>query len=281
LPFSALLLKNSIIKSSNDGLEISIDSCEKLAELSALIVIVGLCLEIAVALFHMRHWATVLADVLVAVGVASEVLFGRMGRARQKELHRRLEEKLAHVNERAADSNKIAKKAQLALEKYRAPRTLTGEQITSIAEKLRPFSGQAYDLRLPKMLGPRAALDTQLIAALCKAGWKLQSFQGRGPRRMLDPTVVMFSMENLLDALGRPGFSVPQIEVGNSDGVIGVYAGFEAGDSLEAHVALLNALYSVGVNVGDPLSLSPPRPGVLIPPKAGPTTVHLIIGSRS
>jgi hypothetical protein len=102
-PFPAFRLTNGVMKADDGSLERSVESCDIWAERSAIAVIVGLVLEVGIAFTHppfdsfWEHWGAVLADMLVALGVAGEVLFGRMGRSRQSELTRRSSGRLAQA----------------------------------------------------------------------------------------------------------------------------------------------------------------------------------------
>jgi hypothetical protein len=153
-PFPGLRLINGVINATNDELRESIESCERAAEQGGIAVIIGLVIEVALAACHPPFdsfagiWGAVIADSLVALGVAGEVLFSRMGSARQRELQRRSDEKVAEAEARASEANQRAQEAILELAKFRAPRILTGRQIRQIAEKLKQFSGTEYDVAL-------------------------------------------------------------------------------------------------------------------------------------
>jgi hypothetical protein len=82
---------------------------------------------------------------------------------------------------------------------------------------------------------------------------------------------------------GPGSFPLPtaRIEVGISDGVIGILVGFEAGDALTAHGALLDALKAVGMEAYLTPMFDPMAPGVNFTPKTTPSIVHIIIGSKN
>src|SRR6266403_3154866 len=96
---------------TDQNLKDAIAANEKRALWSAATVIFGLVLEVVFAAgLHeppetvLSHWGPVVADALVALGVAGEVLFGRKSRIDSEELTRRSEERLAEANTRAADA---------------------------------------------------------------------------------------------------------------------------------------------------------------------------------
>jgi hypothetical protein len=72
----------------------------------------------------------------------------------------------------AADANARALEAQLALEKFKAPRVLTDEEIQAIAEKLKSFSGQEFQIVTYWEMQEPLAFANQIYAALDLAGWK-------------------------------------------------------------------------------------------------------------
>jgi len=99
-PFPGLRLINGVINATNDELRESRDSCERAAEWGGIAVVSGLVIEVILAACHPPFdsfagiWGAVIADSLVAIGVAGEVLFSRMGSARQRELQRRSDERV-------------------------------------------------------------------------------------------------------------------------------------------------------------------------------------------
>jgi hypothetical protein len=72
----------------------------------------------------------------------------------------------------AAEANARALEAQLALEKFKAPRVLADEEVQAIAEKLKPFSGQEFQIVTYWEMQEPLAFANQIYAALDLAGWK-------------------------------------------------------------------------------------------------------------
>lgn len=103
---------------TNEALNQSVESCERVAEFSGIAVVVGLVIEVVLAYRHAPPdsfggiWGSVIADSLVALGVAAEILFSRLGAARQRELQRRSEIVVAEANERAQQAIKDAAEAR-------------------------------------------------------------------------------------------------------------------------------------------------------------------------
>lgn len=91
---------------TDDKLRSEIDANETRGERGAWAVVVGLVLEIAIALavsFNIDtkwfdNWGAVLADCLIAGGVYAEIHFGRRASHGNAELRRRSEEKVAAAN---------------------------------------------------------------------------------------------------------------------------------------------------------------------------------------
>jgi hypothetical protein len=243
------------------------------ADRIARLILVGLAVEI-VAVFILQKpllegSLTIAATALIWLGVWGELFFEK----RAKEAGDRI---VAEANARAAEANQKSAEVQMELAKIKAPRSLDGERYVAFVDRLRPFAGQAYDLSLPRMLEPGSGLHTQIMAALRDAGWKLQSVQGV-PSKPLDPVAAFFAVKM------PDNFSfadLPQIAVGISDGAIGILVGFDRGDRMEAHAALLGAFRGADI---DALlnSMSPIIPGIIIPARDSPGVIHIMIGSKA
>lgn len=115
--FSGIIIIR-VSSATNDALKKSVELCERAAELSGIAVVVGLVIEVVLAYRHAPAdsfesiWEPVVADSLVALGVAAEILFSRLGTARQRELQRRSEIVVAEANERAQQAIKDAAEAR-------------------------------------------------------------------------------------------------------------------------------------------------------------------------
>lgn len=129
-----------------DVLKASIARNESLAEWGGAAVVFGLIIEVVLTAAF-RHgesfieaWGPVLADVLVALGVAAEILFARKARLQAETLQRRSDEKVAEANERAATAIREAEEARertAQVEKLTAWRRVSLEQSRQIADAIR------------------------------------------------------------------------------------------------------------------------------------------------
>jgi hypothetical protein len=91
--------------------------------------------------------------------------------ARQQDVVQRQHDKeIADLQFQTAEANRRAAEARLALEKYKAPRTLSAAQRATFALRLQPFSGQKYVLSVAA--GQEAAdLVCLFDKLLTEAGW--------------------------------------------------------------------------------------------------------------
>lgn len=135
--FPAWRLTNDVMKASDAALKDAGESCERWGGGSAALVVIGVLAEVAIAAYHpqydsfLEQWGSTLANVLVAIGVAAEVQFGRMGRRRDAELQRRSNDKLGAAEKIAAEASERAERADLSrveLETKLLPRMLSQEQ---------------------------------------------------------------------------------------------------------------------------------------------------------
>jgi hypothetical protein len=267
----AWYLPNGRINAIDSELEEVSSSCERWGIWCAALVIVSVLAEFAIAVSHplydsmLEIWGSAFADAFVAFGIVGEVGFGIWDGKIQTELRRRSNDKL--------------EKAESELAKIKAPRSLTGEQIELLATKLRSLAGQMYDLTLPHMLEPGAGIHTQLMAALKMADWQLQSMKVAplGTLMELNPITASFAFDIPPET---PISQYPKIGVAVSDMFVGIHLGFEAGDSIIAHTALIEALRAVDTEA-HLLALGQVILGKVIPPKASPTIVHIIIGRKN
>lgn len=128
-----------VINASNEELGAWVDRCEKAAFWSGVLVIVGLVVEVVLAYRQGPPnsfegiWGPVIADAMVAAGVAGEILFSRIGASRQRELQRRADIKVAELNDRAA----AAEERTAKIEKLTTWRRVSASQISKIADAVR------------------------------------------------------------------------------------------------------------------------------------------------
>jgi hypothetical protein len=72
----------------------------------------------------------------------------------------------------AAEANARALEAQLALEKFKAPRALTDEQVQHIADELKLFAGQEFQIVTYWEMKEPLAFANRIYTPLDLAGWK-------------------------------------------------------------------------------------------------------------
>lgn len=125
---------------------------------------------------------------LVAIGVVGEAILGvwhwrldgkmRDLRHSESQLHERelaqLEKETQEAAARAAEANRKAEEEKLArvkIEQRLADRVLTDAQLATIADKVRPFSGQEYQVTTFWELREPLAISNRIHQALTLAGW--------------------------------------------------------------------------------------------------------------
>ena len=168
---------------TDEEIKASIETNESRAHWGAIAVVAGLIIEVILATGislgidrrGLENWESVFADSLVALGVLSEVYFGRMASRHHAELQQRSEEKIAEANARAAEANKEARAAQLQLEQIK--RRVGARKITDEAAFLETLSS-AEPPRVINIFQSEAAIDGddlgfQLYCLFEKAGWNV------------------------------------------------------------------------------------------------------------
>jgi hypothetical protein len=149
---------------------------------------VAICLMIE-SIFGVAHWrnenklrplraeqARIHENELAAFAAVAADANSRAGRARRdaataNERAAALEKEAESARAAIADANARAIEAQLALEKYKAPRSLTKEQQDRIVENIKLFAGQEYALSVA--VGAEAEnFLCMLDGILQSAGWK-------------------------------------------------------------------------------------------------------------
>ncbi len=134
----------------------------------------------------------------LVVGVASTILVVWMGNVKEDYLNDALadsrertaslerqsgqfELEIAQANTRAAEANRIAESERLArmkIEQRLADRSLTDAQLTAIADKVKPFSGQEFLVTTYWGLKEPLSITNRIYAALDSAGWKYVKHKG-------------------------------------------------------------------------------------------------------
>ena len=170
----------------------------------------------------------------------------------------------------AAEATVRAKEAQLALEKYKAPRNLTLDQVGAIVEKLRPYGPIAYDIAQPKMLETGSMLTTELIHVFTTLGWELRPYHGPLPT---DPMTA-----NLIGGVpnvSREDKTTHKYRMGITSGLIGMEFTFDARFHTGWKIAddLFWLFHSYGLE-------AIARPTMPDPTAPADDTLHIAIGSK-
>ena len=184
--FFGLRLKNGVMKATDDELRLSVESSERTAEIGSIALLVGLVVEMFLAVLRpqsdsfARIWGRFVADLFVFLGVGAEVLFSRMGAARQHELQRRSDEQLGVTQKEAADARERTAVTELRLEELRqrvGPRNFDrGKFLAAIQGKTAPHVVQIqYDESVPDGW---------------PTGWQMQNLLKEAGWNVLDPVTI-------------------------------------------------------------------------------------------
>jgi hypothetical protein len=125
------------------------------------------------------------------------------------------------------DAKARAANAQLALEKYKAPRTLAPEQIATLSALLKPFGKVPFDVAIEQS-HETAQLLAQICLALENAGWDWQDWKGgdvviRLPKQGRVAGVVAVSgVEIQIAESDRRKLEMPAIELINTLSEFGI-----------------------------------------------------------
>jgi hypothetical protein len=205
---------------TDDQIRSEISLNESRAEWGAWSVVGGLVLEILFATARslgfeikpaVENWGGVIADCLIALGVYSEIHFGRKASSGNVELRRRSEERVAEANVNAAQAHVRANELALELEKERqkrAPRRLTEQQIAEI----KTLRGRVEKIQMMVAKNIETILfANQITMALAAAGIAVERLEPFGaewsgiaiasyPPREKEPLYEVFARAQLLDS---------------------------------------------------------------------------------
>jgi len=164
-----------VMKATDEELRDAVESFERGAFWTAMLVVVGVVAEVLLAIRHLPYdstagiWLPAIADIFVAVGVGGEVLLGQLGSNRQKELNRRADGQVAVATERAARADLEAARLR---ERF-SWRTLAPEQRDRMVAAL---NGKYGVVTLSYMNGDAESvyLAFQIGRVFLDAGWIVQ-----------------------------------------------------------------------------------------------------------
>ena len=155
----------------------------------------------AVTRYH--NWAEIAGIIAVAVLVVAEIIQFKYGHRRddliaqeQTATNQRHDEEMARLhldtaqsNARAAEATQKATEAQLALEKFKAPRVLQPEQWAAIAAAMRQFGNIQFDVAVGPMGDPEPEIFGRTLAdTLSNGGWTQIDWDTNDPQIRLERT---------------------------------------------------------------------------------------------
>jgi hypothetical protein len=136
---------------------------------------------------------------------------------------------IAEADARAAEANRKAVEAAVALEKFRTPRSLSPEQQASIIKKMRSFAGKSFDIAINNA-GPEPLILAEIIEAVLKsAGWTQLNWGN-------DPGDTFFARSQL-----------PNLGISFGYGIVIATEESKSSELLSAAQALASALTAEGV----------------------------------
>lgn len=112
----------------------------------------------------------------VAVGVAAEFLGDFLAKPYEDKIEAARKVELAQLHKDADEAKARAKEAELALEKYKAPRIIEKDKFDELVEKLKPFSGRRIDIFAYPTGGTPDTLwyANRIFVAFLNARWKVK-----------------------------------------------------------------------------------------------------------
>lgn len=205
------------------------------------------------------RWATGIAAVAGGIGVTAAFISAIVGYQVTDRVIKESDKKIAEANTRAEEAKAEAIKARLELVKFKSPRSLNSEQIVSISEKLRKFSGTKFDFGIGPAGDPEPEfLFVKIEEALAKAGWIEIAWKSSDPNGFV---------------VTRPG----KVN-GGAASVTNVIVEYPAREKMleDAAVGLSDALNSEGVDTKAKAAdgLGSARTNI------NPSTIHLMIGRK-
>jgi hypothetical protein len=140
-------------------------------------IFLGIVVETGGVVWFVRNWGealiAVIGNALIGYGLILEYVLILRAIVASGAADREASLKVANAIARAAEADTRALDAQLALEKFKAPRRLTTEQRTQISEKLRQFGGQEFTGSVVPGLADALPLWRQIAGSLRDANWTL------------------------------------------------------------------------------------------------------------
>ena len=231
----------------------------RLAGWSGQLIVVGLALDIVVLLLFAsgKSWletaSGIFATIVIAAGVWLEIYFAHKSDAAAFTLQQLSDQRVAEAEARSAEANAKAAEAQLALEKFKAPRALSREAQHRILEKLAQFPKMTFDLTVNPGPEPQSFMS-QIGTLLKSAGWTWKPRMGKGGLAIATP-------------------DVPQIAI--HTGIVGFVAEIDSShvnDWMPVLLAFQDALNAEGIDTRINIAIDEYD--------ADFDTIHLFVGSK-
>jgi hypothetical protein len=155
----------------------------------------------------------IIFGVFVAIGVVGESIAGFLHWRRSGQLQMLQTTENLALQKAVAEANTRALDAQLALEKFKAPRTLRPDQQQEIGRRLKSFSGTEFDGAVGPKGDPEPIYLMHFISeALALADWKFVPWTGPGETLIEPPGSAIGPMA----AIGSTAVTNVIIDVGST-----------------------------------------------------------------
>ncbi|MEJ0052293.1 MAG: hypothetical protein WDN02_13990 [Methylovirgula sp.] len=200
-------------------------------------------------------WANLLFIGSLVIGVVSTIMIVWMAGVKERHwdiARKQADLEIAGLQTEIAHANARALEAKLALEKYKAWRSLDHEAQTRISNLLKPFAGVSFDFSASPTAEPQA-LMMQIASALENAGWVWQTNKKAGGIALTTP--------------GKPNSAI-------NTGFVGLAAEIDVSktDAWEpALVALIQAFAAEGLAL---------RGNIANDGSATPDAIHIYVGVK-
>jgi hypothetical protein len=244
-------------------LEVSSDSCELWGWICGGLVVAALIAEVVLAYKNPPYGAplerlgALFTDATIALGVAGEVMFARMGHKRDGELKRRAALEIARLKDEAAQANNRALQARLELERLKKPRSIDHPAQQRVAGKVDRFAGTPFIFTVLANDPEAAALLEQLTTTLAMAGWE------------------QIAWKDLQGNDVQLGYTLPGRPLCGLNNLIGLYVQADMGKERQYRLpvaALTSALMDEGLEAKAEIGA--------MPDKMDKTVIHIQIGKK-
>lgn len=157
------------------------------------------------------------------------------GTAKAAERIAELSTQAEELRNRTAEANARASEAQLALEKFKAPRSISSEQKSIMVETLRGFAGQKFDMAVNSGDPEAGLLLNAIEGVLLDAGWEQIDWKGGDlvftrPSRKVVGLISMIGVFVQIEKNKIEPFEAAAVTLAGSLSLEGIIAKAEAGE---------------------------------------------------